>query len=67
MAKTLTCARFGPPARFGHFVFTESQMVEEICAKFHQVIVGIRRDYLAVKKLSVFFKKIIGFVMFFNI
>jgi hypothetical protein len=28
--KKLARSCFGPPARFGHFVFIESQMVEEI-------------------------------------
>jgi hypothetical protein len=43
---SLARAHFGPPAPFGHFVYSESQVVKEIWAEFHQVIV---------MKLSVFF------------
>jgi hypothetical protein len=50
-------ALFGPPARFGLFLCTKSQMFEEIRAKIHRVIVGLRRDYRAVMKLSVYQEK----------
>jgi hypothetical protein len=46
--RALACALFGPPARFGHFLFTKSQIVEEMWVKFHSVIVGLRRDYKVV-------------------
>ena len=49
-------ARFGPHARFGHYLFTKSQMVEEIWAEFHRVIIGLKGEYRAVVKLPVFEK-----------
>jgi hypothetical protein len=57
-------ARFGPPARFGHF-FTEPHMFEEIEVEFHRVIVGLKRECRAVVKLSIFSSKIKSFVSFY--
>jgi hypothetical protein len=48
----LARACFGQLARFGHFVFTGSQMVEEIWVKFHP----ITRTNKGLQG-SVFFKK----------
>jgi hypothetical protein len=46
-------------------LFTEFQMAEEIWAKFYRVIIiGLRRDYKVVVKLSVILGKIPSFVRF---
>jgi hypothetical protein len=37
-------------------------MAEEIWAKFHRVIIGLKRDYRVVVKLSVILGKITSFV-----
>jgi hypothetical protein len=61
---SLAGARFCPLAHFGHFLFTESQMVEEIWAEFHRTIVGLRRDYSG--KINRFQEKSQVLLVFFN-
>jgi hypothetical protein len=65
---TFICARsIRSTCLFRSFFFIEYQMVEEIWAEFHRVIVGLRRNYKAVVRLSVFSIKITSFVRIFLI